>query len=273
MSCLSRYDFLDLPAPVRRAVRAQTGEIRSDRTVTSGRTCAVASILETEGGWVFLKGVPLGDPRVEGQRREAAISPYVPHSCPRLLWAVDAAGWSLIGYEAVDGRHADYRSADDLRRVLGALEELRQETAPAGLDLTVAEERWGPYADEGTAHLFAGRSLLHTELAPDNVLIVDDRACLVDWSWPARGAAWIEPYLWALRIVAAGQTPAVAVSWARQLWSWREADPVAVRAFAAAVARVWHEFASGEPSRVNVHMAACAAELRAVLALGLTGEP
>jgi hypothetical protein len=264
---LSRLDFLDLPAPVRRAITTQTGTVRSDRTVHAGRNSAVASILDTEQGQVFVKGVPLGDARVAGHRREAAISPYVPHSCPRLLWSVEAAGWSLLGYEAIDGRHADYTRGVDLRRVMDALDELSHQTAPTGLDLKTAEQRWGSYADEGEAERFAGPALLHTDLRPENVILADGRACLIDWAWPTRGAAWIEPYLWALHIVAAGQSPAAAVSWARQLWSWRDADPSALCAFGAAVARRWHEIATEESSRWKIHMAACAAELRAFLVL------
>ncbi|MFF4903088.1 aminoglycoside phosphotransferase [Streptomyces sp. NPDC001068] len=267
MSSLPRYDYQDLPVPVRRAVIAQTGPVRADRTVTAGRNCAIASVLDTEGGPVFLKGVPLGDPRIQSQRREAAINPHTPSSCPRLLWSTDAFGWSLLGYQAVEGRHADYTQPADLGLVLAALEELRQATAPAGLSLTTAQERWGPYADDGDAELFDGQALLHTDLRPDNVLITDSQACPVDWACPTRGAAWIEPFLWALRIMEAGQAVAVAVSWARQLWSWREAAPTALRAFSAAVARLWHSTAAAEMTRETIHAAACAAELRAYLTL------
>ncbi|MGW2964021.1 hypothetical protein ACWDGI_36935 [Streptomyces sp. NPDC001220] len=135
-------------------------------------------------------------------------------------------------------------------------------------EYTTAQERWGPCADDGDAELFGGRALLHTDLRPDNILITDSQACPVDWASSTRGAAWIEPFLWALQIMQAGEAVAVAVSWARQLWSWREAAPTTLRAFAAAVARLCHSTAATEKSREAIHAAACAAELRAYLTLG-----
>jgi hypothetical protein len=42
------------------------------------------------------------------QDMEALINPYVADLSPRLLWRVQGE-WDVLGFEVVDGRHADYR--------------------------------------------------------------------------------------------------------------------------------------------------------------------
>ncbi|MCI3270120.1 phosphotransferase [Streptomyces cylindrosporus] len=258
---MPRLAFDELPSAARQAVIAQTGRIASARTAGGGMNSAIAALLDTDSGPVFVKGISADNPQVASQKREIAISPYLPAACPRLLWHVEAGGWELLGYEAVDGRHADYSKADDLTLVLAALAELQQVTAPKDLGLKTAEERWGKYADEGQAVLFAGDTLLHTDFAPDNVLIHGNRARLIDWAWPTWGAAWIDPFMLALRIMEAGATAEEAVSWAQRAPSWRECDPKARGAFAVAVARLWSEIAAEDSAPWKAAMAGHAAQL------------
>ncbi|MCX4433444.1 aminoglycoside phosphotransferase [Streptomyces mirabilis] len=268
---MPRVAFDELPAAARQAVILQTGRITAAHTAGGGINSAIATLLDTETGPVFVKGIPADNPQVASQRREIAISPHLPASCPRLLWNVEAGGWVLLGYEAVDGRHADYTATDDLNLVLLALAELQEVTAPGDVDLKTAEERWGNYAEEGQAELFAGDALLHTDFAPDNVLIHRGRARLVDWAWPTRGAAWIDPFMLALRIMEAGATAAQALSWVQRVPSWRESDPRALGAFAAAVTRLWREIAAEDPAPWKAAMACHAAQLKALL-LVTSGE-
>jgi len=73
----------------------------------------------------------------------------------------------------------------------------------------LAEKRWGGYVD--TDHeraLLRGEALLHTDYNPANVLITGSMAYLIDWAWPTRGAAWIDPACLVVRLIAAGNTPA-----------------------------------------------------------------
>ncbi|MER6530341.1 hypothetical protein [Streptomyces sp. NPDC001508] len=136
--------------------------------------------------------------------------------------------------------------------------------------MKTAPDRWGQYADPGTAELFAGDALLHTDWAPDNVLISGGRARIIDWAWPTRGAAWIDPFMWALRLMQAGCTVEDAVEWARQLRSWRDADPAAVLAFAVANTRTWREIAATDSQPWKAAMEDHAVRLDAYLRAALT---
>ncbi|NED79691.1 aminoglycoside phosphotransferase, partial [Streptomyces sp. SID11233] len=64
-------------------------------------------------------------------------------------------GWSLLGYELVDGRHADYTpGSQDLPLVEAALVDLQKVAAPADIDIKDAVDRWADYAPPGTLQHF-----------------------------------------------------------------------------------------------------------------------
>ena len=59
-----------------------------------------------------------------------------------------------------------------------------------------AADRWKPYLDDPeTAVVFAGTVLTHLDWTPDNVLVSEHRAWLIDWAWRTLGAAWTDPAL------------------------------------------------------------------------------
>ncbi|WP_369192662.1 aminoglycoside phosphotransferase [Streptomyces sp. R08] len=261
---MPRRDFQDLPQAAQRSVEARTGRIRAARTAGGGLNSGMAAILDSEQGRVFVKGIPTDHPQAVSQAREIAIAPYLPAASPQLLWHVEAGGWVLIGYEVVDGRHADYTDDADMAFVVDALQELQQVTAPDVPKLKRAEHRWAAYADEDTAELFAGTTLLHTDVAPHNILI-DDRAHILDWAWPTRGAAFIDPHVLAIRLMEAGHGVGEAVNWARRFPSWREAAPEALNAFSTAAARSWREIADQDSQPWKIAMAGYAAKLKAYL--------
>ncbi|WP_369188907.1 aminoglycoside phosphotransferase [Streptomyces sp. R08] len=263
---MSRIPFDQLPADVRRAVTDKTGAVRQSVTMTGGMNSGIASVLETETGSVFVKGIASDHPQVAAQRREAAIAPHLPASCPRLYWHREAGGWSILGYEVLNGRHADYSpGSPDLALVAAALTELQQVTAPADIGIKDAVDRWADYAPPGTLQYFSGDTLLHTDFAPDNVLIADRRACLIDWAWPTRGAAWIDPGALALRLMDAGHSAEDAVAFASHFPSWENADPQVLTAFGAATAALWREIAEENPTPWKHGMAEQAAKLRDIL--------
>jgi hypothetical protein len=263
---IPRIAFEQLPADARRAVADKTGTIHHAETMTGGMNSGIASVLDTDSGPVFVKGIPADHHQVDAQRREAAVAPHLPASCPRLFWHIEAAGWSLLGYEVLDGRHADYApGSPDLPLVEAALTELQAVTAPTDVDIKDAADRWKNYAPAGTLHHFRGATLLHTDFAPDNILIVDGRARLVDWAWPTRGAAWLDPGALALRLMDAGHPVTDAVAFAARFPSWRAADPAALAVFGRATAALWHEIAAASPTEWKQGMAVHAARLEGYL--------
>lgn len=266
---MSRIPFEQLPAEIRRAVADKTGAVRQAVTAPGGMNSGIASVLGTDSGPVFVKGIPSGHPQAGAQRREAAVAPHLPASCPRLYWHLELGGWSLLGYEVVDGRHADYApGSPDLRLVEAALTELQGITAPPDVDIKKAVDRWAEYAPPGTSQHFHGDALLHTDFAPDNVLVTGDRARLVDWAWPTRGAAWIDPGALALRLMNAGHPVGAALVFAARFPSWRDAAPEALTAFGTATAALWQEIAGQDEAPWKRAMAQQAAAL--AHALGTT---
>ncbi|MEV8568122.1 aminoglycoside phosphotransferase [Streptomyces sp. NPDC051322] len=259
---MSRIPFEQLPVEVRQAMVDKAGVVRQATTVRGGMNSGIASVLVTDNGSVFVKGITADHPQAGAQQREAAVAPCLPPSCPRLYWHLEVEGWSLLGYEVVDGRHADYApGSPDLLLVAAALTELQGISAPADVEIKQAEDRWQEYAQPGTVQHFAGETLLHTDFAPDNVLIAEGRARLIDWAWPTRGAAWIDSGALALRLMEAGHPVEAAVAFARRFPSWRNAAPEALAAFGAATAALWQEIAEQDGVAWKQAMAQQAATL------------
>jgi hypothetical protein len=78
-------------------------------------------------------------------------------------------------------------------------------------------------------------------------LIGEERAWLVDWAWPTRGAGFIDPACLVLQLVAAGHSPAQAEAWASRCPAWAQADPRAIDAFVRADVRMHEAFAARRP--------------------------
>lgn len=249
---VDRIHWDELPLGARHAAEEQTGPILRAETAATGANSSIAATVHTADSVLFVKGAPINQARM--QQREATINPYLPPSCPRLLWHVQAAGWDLIGYERIVGRHADYApDSPDLPLVAGALVELQNTPCP-DIDLKRAEDRWSGYAGPAGVEQLAGNTLLHTDLAPHNMLVTD-RAHLIDWAWPTRGAAWIDPAVLILRLMEAGHPASTADAWARaQFPSWAAAPHASVAAFSEANARCWDEIARNDPQDWKKHM-------------------
>lgn len=250
-----RIDWDGLPPAALAAVEQHTGPVLRVETADAGVNSGIAATVHTADATVFVKGVPTGHPQARTQQREAAINPHLPSSCPRLVWRVEAAGWDLIGYEHLLGRHADFTPhSRDLPLVARALVELQNTPCP-DIELKRAEDRWSGYAGPAGVEQLSGDTLLHTDLAPHN-LIVADSAHLIDWAWPTRGAAWIDPAVLVLRMMEAGHTAPAADSWAREhIESWAAAPYESVAAFSEANARTWNEIARNDPQPWKKHMA------------------
>ncbi|MBC7269379.1 MAG: phosphotransferase [Streptomyces sp.] len=255
-----RIDFSDLPADVQGEVLARTGPLLKVETVASGFNSAIAARLTTEQGGLFVKALPVDHPGAWTQAREAVVSPCVSGISPRVLWRIEADGWDLLAFDALNGRHADYApGSDDLPLVAATLERLSGLRAPDGVELKEAAHRLRKYAPAAVLSYFTGDALCHTDPNPANVMVDQGQAWLVDWAWATRGATWLDAGYWVVWLIAeGGHTSESAEQWASRIPAFREAPEAGLNAFAAANESVWAEIAeeSSNPWTHSVHTAA-----------------
>jgi len=258
---VEHIDWGDLGAPVRAAIQRRTGQVHTVRTAAAGLNSQLALILDATAGQVFVKGLPSGHPGVARQRREAMINTHIATVAPRLLWQTEEAGWNLLAFEYIPGtRHADYRpGSPDLPRVVAVMNQLRQLRCP-DLPVKQATQRWSAYLDDQACAWLDGDALLHTDFNPLNVLLTPTATWIVDWAWPTRGAAFIDPACFLLRLIANGHTPAGAESWAARCTGWDLAPRPAVNAFATASARLFAEIARNDPQPWKLQLAGAASQ-------------
>lgn len=239
---MKRISWEDLPNDLKAAVEKRTGHILDARTVTAGQNSPMAATVTTERGKTFVKGLPCTERRPASQAREIAVAPLVRDFSPHLLWHFDEAGWIVLGYQHVEGRHADYRPGsgdpDALLPLLRALGEIEVPTGPGPFKL--AEDRWKEYADDpAELEIFSGTTLQHTDWVPYNVLISPDRPYLVDWAWPTLGAPWMDPACFLIRLMASGYSAEDAERFAAQVPAFAKAEPAHLDLFACVNVRMW----------------------------------
>ncbi len=179
-----------------------------------------------------------------------------------------------LGFAYAPGRHARFEpGSPDLPAVTRAIDRITATPLPP-VAAGWRETRYDRYAP-ATAGRFAGDTLLHGDINPDNLLISPDgTATVVDWSWPTHGAAFIDPACLAVQLIAAGHTPAHAEQWAAQCTAWHHADPAAITAFAAATLRMYQRFEEHDPQPWRKAMTTAAAQWAEHRATGHTrAEP
>ncbi|MFE7169694.1 hypothetical protein [Streptomyces sp. NPDC057616] len=116
--------------------------------------------------------------------------------------------------------------------------------APA-LELKSMPNRFRSFVDDpADLSWFAGDSLLRTEWNPHNVLVSGEGALLVDREWASTGAAWIDPALWLLWLVAHGHTCDHAERAAAAHPAWELAPAAGLNALARVQRRLWHSIAA-----------------------------
>lgn len=136
---------------------------------------------------------------------------------------------------------------NDLPKVVDVMSALGRIPCP-DLPLKQAEQRWADYVhDDSALSLLRGDSLLHTDFNPLSILISSEDKHIVDWAWPTRGAAWIDPACFVLRLMAAGHTPAGAESWAARTAAWTTVPTEGITMFAEASRRMWEQIAQSDP--------------------------
>ncbi|WP_157882306.1 phosphotransferase family protein [Streptomyces rubellomurinus] len=238
---------------------------------SGGFTPGIAARLRlADGGRVFIKGVPAEDRTAGMYRAEAAVGPHLPSGvAPALLWTVETGGWLVLGFEDVDGTTPEIAPGSaGLGAVLATVGELgglltpcpAGQTGPfsvlagtlAGCWERLAEGGLDGWDQEHAPELVAlddpaalvrateGDTLLHCDLRADNMLLSDGRVRVIDWSWFARGAAWVDAAFFLPQLMLAGHAAASAEHLlAEQVPAWREAPEDGVLAFAAAITGYW----------------------------------
>ncbi len=265
-------DWGDLDAPVREAIERRSGTVQRARTVTAALSSRLALVLDTASGSVFVKGLPADHPGTVRLEREAMINPHISAVAPRLLWHAVAAGWNLLAFEYIPGaRHANYTPGSrDLLRVIEVTNRLHRIPCP-DLPVIDATQRWAAYLDSAAVTAVAGDTLLHTDFDPLNILMTPTATWIVGWSRATRGAAFIDPASFLLRLIANGHSPVSAEYWASQCSSWMHAPRHGVDAFTLASTRLCEQTAREDPQPWTKQLARAARQWaihRGILTLG-----
>ena len=266
-----RPSWRSIPDALREGIATRTGSVVQADSPVGGFTPGLATCLTLcDGGRVFIKALPADHPVAASYRHEAASAAHVAGvmPVPAMRWHDEIAGWIVLAFDAVDGRHSRLGPSDeDLPAVLDAVTALAvpvsgmpQRTerigpwlhgwadldagSAAGLhpwavarvqELSATERRWIAYAE--------GTTLVHGDLRADNILITDRGAVFVDWAFAAAGAAWLNLADLVPQMILAGYTPADAERQLADLPVWRNAPSDAITSYAAANAGYWTRWA------------------------------
>ncbi len=185
-----------------------------------------ARVRLANGGRAFVKAASSSRiPSVaDYHRREATIMEHLPPGvpAPRLLHTYDDGVWVALVFEEIAGRlPAQPWQRDELDRVLAAVTDLARLLTPSPVDeailgkprlggwLGVAQDgavdrvaTLSPWAvehfdelaglEEQASLVLAGKTLLHGDLYPFNVMLTADRVFVVDWPHAWVGAGYCD---------------------------------------------------------------------------------
>jgi hypothetical protein len=242
---VATHRLTEMPADVLKMIESVAGPVHDVEMVSAGYNSEIAARVHLDNGTLFVKGLRQDHPRVWTQQREADINPFTSGLAPELRWQIRKGGWDLLGFEDLGGRHADYSpGSSDGELVLQSMWCLVSAPLPTTVGLKSMSQRMSAHVtDPADVQFFEGGTLLHTDWKPDNVLIADGHARLVDWAWASRGAAWIDPALWAIWLIASGHSAEDANSLAGQHPAWDITPVKYIDAFAQAQERLWESIA------------------------------
>jgi hypothetical protein len=229
-----RAGWDDLPDAVQRAVATVLGApvVRAESQPGGFSPGTADRVVTAAGDRAFVKAVApeLNPGSVELHRAEARVAAQLPRGLPvpHLLGHVEVAGWVVIAFDDVAGRHPHLPwTHADLAAVLDGLQQLAEDATPCPVtDLPSAAERLDelfrgadrmaadgvvvPFLSELQAlsrrarRCLDGDTLVHSDLRADNVLLTPGGAVFVDWPWACRGPAWIDTLLLLIEVQRLG---------------------------------------------------------------------
>jgi hypothetical protein len=270
----TRPTWADVPGRVREVIEAKIGApVVRALSQAGGFTLGLASrLLLADGRRVFVKALPADHPLAGAYRSEASVVSRLPENVPspRLLHVVEGQ-WVALVLTDIDGGEPNLRpGSGDLAAVLSALGSASRTLTPCPLDdvpsvlddlapmlcgwtslrsaaagdlepwaqanldsLAAMETAWQPWAE--------GDTLLHNELRVDNMIrrVEDGRVLLVDWSYPSKGAAWLDTVTMVPQLIMAGHAPADAERLVLGRPVLAKVPAWAITGFAAALAGRW----------------------------------
>ncbi|MFE9768193.1 aminoglycoside phosphotransferase [Streptomyces sp. NPDC005808] len=255
------HRLTDIPNDVLKIIESVDGPVHRVDMVSAGLNSEIAARIYSDSSTAFVKGLRAHHPRVWTQQREADINPYTGGLAPDLRWHIRQGGWDLLSFEDLGDLHADYSpGSGDLARVSAAMWNMAPLTVPPQVETKTMPQRMSAYVtNPDDLQKFAGPHLVHTDWKPDNVLITDNRARLVDWAWASRGAAWIDPALWVIWLIAAGHTAEEAQELAERHPAWKTTPKSSIDAFARAQRRLWKSIAHADEDNEWTHNLCAAA--------------
>ncbi|WP_112137216.1 phosphotransferase [Glycomyces dulcitolivorans] len=226
-----RTGWETLPEPVRATVVKELGGEPADIRMAGGGFSGgfAARVRSESGAELFVKAA--GADRswaLAAYRQEARVNTALPAGvpAPRLEFAADFDDWTVLGFEAVDGRAPTLpMSPRDLDLMLDAWAQAAAALTPAPqalLDLGVHAapiddklrqftgvagglqgEFPVPKALEGRTEQLAAlesgiekamesEAVMHFDLRPDNMILGSDRAWICDWNWVQVHSPWFD---------------------------------------------------------------------------------
>lgn len=248
---VGKCEWNDLPASVRAYVDSRLGGVVAAWPVMGGNNCQVSlRVTTTAGADLFLKGSEVSRAESKFLVREVDVAVVVGGTvAPSLAWRGEAAGWSLLAFEFVDGRPARFEAGSaDLALLLDTLDKTCSIDVRSGI-VPTAEQRWASYVfDPDLRRAVIGSKLCHADFNPDNVIISNGRAVLVDWAWATAGPAWLDLVIAPVWLIGTGgHTAREAEVWAQRSPRWANVSPATLAGFAEANARMWTDIATRNP--------------------------
>ncbi|WP_246203448.1 protein kinase [Streptomyces tailanensis] len=241
---------------VQALIRPHTGAVTGFERTARGFMSDLTAIVDCERGPFFVKAVrnsPGG--RRDSITREKQVNAFVWPISPALRWHVEDGSWVVLGFEAVEGRPANFGpDSADLRSIVELVECIGRLKLPPVAE-GWPETRWDPFVrNDSEAEFFRGETLLHTDINPSNLLVGESGMWAVDWAWPTRGGrpSSIRPS-WIFNWWPPDTVPSLRSRGGAQCTAWAEAEPKALDEFAAAQLRMYRTAVGRKPDSPWLH--------------------